>query len=138
MEESTFIELKESNLCSPEITDVIYDIDQIEGLIMVAVNWIEKGFDTVMDRMLFNFLYNYLKDGFNLLERLIEERDLKIRLIVEATTENINLITSIKYYDIRHLDNIRGNFGILNERAYMIYIFHKNSYKPEQSFFSNS
>ena len=138
MDESTFVKLKESEIRSPEITDVIYDISQIEGLTLAAINSAKKGFNAVWDKMLFKYHYNYLKAGFDLLERLIEERHLKIRLIVEATTENIDLINSIKYYDIRHLDNVRGNFGILDERAYMIYIFHKNSERPEQAFFSNS
>jgi hypothetical protein len=138
VEKSTFNELKKSNLYSPKITEVIYDVDQIEGLTLVAINSAKKGFDAVWDKILFDYHYNYLQNGFDLLEKLIEERKLKIRLIVESTIENIDLINLIKYYEIRHLDNIRGIFGILDKRAYMIYIFHKSIQKPNQAFFSNS
>ena len=57
---------------------------------------------------------------------------------MEATRDNIEPINSIKYYEIKHLDNVRGNFGILDERAYMIFIFLKDDDKPEQALFSNS
>ena len=107
----------------PEVTDVIYDINQLTELIFNALNSTQKGFNSVWDKTLFKFHYKYLNHGFSLLERLIEERNLKIRLIVEATRDNIEPINSIKYYEIKHLDNVRGNFGILDERAYMIFIF---------------
>jgi hypothetical protein len=82
VDKSTFNELKKSNLYSPKITEVIYDVDQIEGLTLVAINSAKKGFDAVWDKILFDYHYNYLQNGFDLLEKLIEERKLKIRLIV--------------------------------------------------------
>jgi hypothetical protein len=122
VEESTFRELMESKHQSPEITDVIYDFNQLEELTLDSVNVVEKGFDTVWDKIMLNYHFKYLQNGFKLLEKLIEERHLKVRLIVDATGENIHLINSIKYYDIRHLDNVKGNFGILDgRRTYMIY-----------------
>ena len=72
------------------------------------------------------------------MEKLIEERGLRIRLIVETTPENKEFINNIKYYEIRHLDNIRTNFGIMDERDYMLWAFHEDGQKPEQAFFSNS
>lgn len=138
MEESTFKELMESKHYSPEITDVIYDFNQLEELTLDSVKVVEKGFDTVWDKTMLNYHFKYLQNGFKLLEKIIEERHLKVRLIVDATAENIHLINSIKYYDIRHLDNVKGNFGILDGRTYMIYFFNKDTEKPEQGFFSNS
>ena len=38
--------------------------------------------------------------------------------------ENVDLINSIKYYDIRHIDNLRGNLQFLIIRADMVQIFH--------------
>ena len=138
MEDSTLTELKESKHRSPEITDVIYDFNQLEELTLDSVNVVEKGFDTVWDKTMFNYHFTYLQDGFKLLHKLIEERHLRVRLIVDATAENIEQINSIESYDIRHLDNVRGNFGILDGRTYMIYFFNKDTEKPEQGFFSNS
>ncbi len=138
MEDSTLTELKESKHRSPEITDVIYDFNQLEELTLDSVNVVEKGFDTIWDKTMFNYHFTYLQDGFKLLQKLIEERHLRVRLIVDATAENIEQVNSIKNYDIRHLDNVKGNFGILDGRTYMIYFFNKDTEKPEQGFFSNS
>ena len=138
MDDLTFRQLIKSDHLFPEVTDVIYDINQLTELIFNALNSTQKGFNSVWDKTLFKFHYKYLNHGFSLLERLIEERNLKIRLIVEATRDNIEPINSIKYYEIKHLDNVRGNFGILDERAYMIFIFLKDDDKPEQALFSNS
>ncbi|MGI0031614.1 MAG: hypothetical protein ACRD80_08515, partial [Nitrososphaeraceae archaeon] len=138
MDDSTLIELKKSKHRSPEITDVVYDINQFQELVLDSINVVEKGFDVIWDKTVFNFHFTYLQDGFKQLETLIEEKHLRVRLIVEATQENINQINSIKYYDVRHIDNLRGNFGILDGRTYMIYFFNQDTEKPEQGFFSNS
>jgi hypothetical protein len=138
LNDSTLIELKKSKHRSPEITDVVYDINQFQELVLDSINVVEKGFDVIWDKTVFNFHFTYLQDGFKQLETLIEEKHLRVRLIVEATQENINQINSIKYYDVRHIDKLKGNFGILDGRTYMIYFFNQDTEKPEQGFFSNS
>lgn len=87
---------------------------------------------------MFNFHFNHLHDGYEAMERLIDEKNLKIRLIVEAVPKNIEQINSITNYEIRHLDDIKSNFGILGGRAYVVSIFNQGSTKPQQAFFSNS
>ena len=57
---------------------------------------------------------------------------------METTPDNIDFINSLSYSEIRHLHNLRGNFGIFDERAYMVKIFHKDTEKPIQAFWSNS
>ncbi len=138
LDDSTYQELKKSKFYHPEVTEVIYDINQLEGMIAGAINVVESGFDMVWDKMMFNFHFNHLHEGYEAMERLIDEKNLKIRLIVEAIPENIDQINSISNYEIRHLDDIRSNFGILDNRAYVVSIFHKGSTKPQQAFFSNS
>lgn len=138
MEDATFKQLIESGQSFPEVTDVIYDANQMEKLILNSVDVVNIGFDTIWDKKIFNFHFNYLREGFDILEKVIEERCLRIRLIVETTHENIEFINNIKYYEIRHLDSIRTNFGIMDERAYMLWVFHEDGQKPEQAFFSNS
>ena len=103
-----------------------------------SVEVARKGFDIIWDKMMFDFKHKFLNQGFDILEKQIEEITLKIRLIVETTHENIDVISAINYYDIRHLDNMHGNFEIMDKRTYMIYIFHKDIQKPEQAFFCNS
>jgi hypothetical protein len=138
LDDSTYQQLRNSKFYHPEVTEVIYDINQLEGMIAGAINVVEKGFDMVWDKMMFNFHFNHLHEGYEAMERLIDEKNLKIRLIVEAIPENIDQINSITNYEIRHLEDIRSNFGILDNRAYVVSIFHKGSTKPQQAFFSNS
>lgn len=66
------------------------------------------------------------------------ERKAKFRLIVEVTKENKESVKSLKHHEIRHIDSIRSNFAILDERAYMVQIFHKEDEPPSQAYFSNS
>lgn len=138
MDDLTFQQLKKSKFYHPEVTEVIHDVNQLEGVIAGAINVAEKGFDMVWDRMMFNFHFNHLHEGYEAMERLIDEKNLKIRLIVEAIPENIEQINSITNYEIRHLDDIKSNFGILDGRAYVVSIFNQGSTKPQQAFFSNS
>ena len=138
MDDLTYQELKQSKFYHPEVTEVIHEIDQLEGMIAGAINVVEKGFDMVWDKMMFNFHFHHLHEGYEAMERLIDEKNLKIRLIVEAIPENIEQINSIANYEIRHLDDIKSNFGILDGRAYVVSIFNQGSTKPQQAFFSNS
>jgi hypothetical protein len=138
MDDLTYQQLKKSKFYHPEVTEVIHEINQLEGMITGAINVVEKGFDMVWDRMMFNFHFHHLHEGYKVMERLINEKNLKIRLIVEAIPENIEQINSITNYEIRHLDDIKSNFGILDGRGYVVSIFNQGSTKPQQAFFSNS
>lgn len=86
---------QESKFYHPEVTEVIYDINQLERMIAGAINVVEKGFDMIWDKMMFDFHFNHLHEGYEAMERLIDEKNLKIRLIVEAIPENIDQINSI-------------------------------------------
>ena len=90
LDDSTLIELKKSKHRFPEITDVVYDINQFQELVLDSINVVEKGFNVIWDKTVFNFHFTYLQDGFKQLETLIEEKHLRVRLIIEATQENIN------------------------------------------------
>ena len=137
VDDSTFKQLKESNHYFPEVTEVIYDSDKMLEMGSVALKSIVRGFDIVWDRLMFTFVWKYFKDGMMLAENQARNKGIKFRLIVEITKENVDLINSIKYYDIRHIDNLRGNFAIFDNRAYMVQIFHDEKDQPVQALFSN-
>ena len=71
-------------------------------------------------------------------EKLVKEKGIRLRLIVEATKENIDFINSIRSHEIRCLSEINGNFGIFDNRAYMVYIYHTKSDRLDQTLWSNS
>jgi hypothetical protein len=138
MDDLTFRQLKESKYYHPEITDVILDHNQMLEMVLDAISITEKGYDTVIDSVMFNFLLKYFKHGIDLIDKRIEEKGIKMRMIVDANKENIDFLNAIKFYDIRHIDGIRGNFGIFDNRAYMVFIFHKESEQPDQTLWSNN
>lgn len=103
-----------------------------------SMNIAEKGFDSVWDARMFSFIWKYVQDGISLIEYKTQEKGIKLRVIIEVTKENIDSIKSLKYHEIRHLNGIRGNFGIFDNRAYMVFIFHQENEQPDQTLWSNS
>jgi hypothetical protein len=131
-------QLKQSNFYFPEITDIVYDSNKTLEIINDWINITEKGFDTLWDSMMFNFLMKYCKEGIFKAKEQIKDKGIKIRMITETTKENIEFIDSLNCPNMKHLDDIRGNFGIFDKRAYMVYIFHKQNEKPDQTLWNNS
>ena len=138
MDKSTFKQLKESNGRHPEVTEVIFEPEMMSELGLVALNNIEKVFDVVWDKTMLDFIWNFFRVGLNLAEKMAREKKVKFRLIVEVTKENKELIKSLKNHEIRHVDSIRSNFAIFDERAYMVQIFQKEDEPPSQAYFSNT
>jgi hypothetical protein len=98
----------------------------------------EKGHNTVWDSAIFDSAYKYFQDGFRVVEKQIENNEIVLNLIIEATSENIDRASSLTFPNLRHVDNLRGNMAVYDERAYMVYMFHQNSDLPDQTLFSNS
>lgn len=138
MDITTFRQLKESRYHNPVITEVMFDYDMMLEMVFHSMTIIEKGYDTVWDANVFNFITNYFQEGMEYVEGLITQNKINIRLIVEATLENIDSIETLKQYEIKCLDDIKGNFGIFDNRAYMVCIFHTGNDKPDQTLWSNS
>ncbi|CAN5602088.1 hypothetical protein BH23THE1_BH23THE1_27810 [soil metagenome] len=138
MDDLKFRQLKESKYHYPILTEVMFDYDMMLEMVFHSMTIIEKGYDTVWDANVFNFIRKYFPEGMEYIEKLIKQNGIRIRLIVEATLENIDAIDLLKYYEIRCLDDIKGNFGIFDNRAYMACIFHRDSDKPDQTLWSNS
>lgn len=138
MDDSAFQELKESKYHHPILTEVMFDYNMMLEMVYHSMTIIERGYDTVWDSNMLYFTRNYFGDGMKYVEKLIKEKGIKVRIVIEATKENIDYVNSLKHYDIRCLDNLKGNFGIFDNRAYMVYIFHRDSDKPDQTLWSNS
>jgi two-component system sensor histidine kinase VicK len=66
------------------------------------------------------------------------DRGVKVRLVTEITKENINYCKEImKFSEIRHLEGVKGNFGIIDEREYSMHIIHQELQAPTQMIYSN-
>lgn len=138
VDESVLKQLKESKYYHPEITDVIHDFDTMSEIAVDSFLIVEKGYDTVWDSSMFNHAWLTFREGLQLLEKQMKEKGVVTRLIVEATKDNIDNLISLNGFVVRHLDDIKGNFGIFDNRAYMVYIFNKGSEVSYQTLWSNS
>ena len=138
VDDSTYRLLQKSRYHNPEVTEIIFDSDKMLEMGLVAINSCVLGFDIVWDKVWFNFLWKYFKEGIHLAEKHASEKKVKLRLIVEITQENMDSIKTISYHEIRYFDNIRSNFAVLDNRAYMVQIFYKENEPPAQALFSNT
>ncbi|WP_458719711.1 hypothetical protein [Candidatus Nitrosocosmicus sp. R] len=138
MDESTVDQLIESNFLNPVITDIISDPYSMYELVRRGLPLTEQGHLTVWDPPIFDSAWKYFQDGTKVVEKQIENGEIELNLIVETTKENIDRVNSLKFPNIRHVDNLRGNMGITDQKAYMVYLFHQKSDLPDQTLFSNS
>ena len=138
MDDSTFKQLKESKYYHPEITEVIFDSNVMLTIASDSAKLVQVGYDMLWDTIMLEFIRNYYAEGTKFVEQQSKEKGIKLRLIVEITKNNKDFINSLEYHEVRHLDGIRSNIGIFDNRAYMVAIFHKESIQPDQIFFSNS
>ena len=54
----------------------------------------------------------------------MREKGIKCRLLTQVNLENLEFLGSLTFLEIRHLEGLRGNFGIYDERGYMAFILH--------------
>ncbi len=138
VDESTVNQLIASNFRNPVVTDIISDPHSMYEIVRRGLPFTEKGHNTVWDSAIFDSAYKYFQDGFRVVEKQIENKEIVLNLIIETTPENIDRASSLIFPNLRHVDNLRGNMAIYDERAYMVYIFHQNNDLPDQTLFSNS
>ena len=65
-------------------------------------------------------------------------RGIKIRLITDVTKENVEYCKELlKVCEIRQIEGIKGNFGIIDESEYVIHLISKELEAPSQIIYSN-
>ena len=138
MDEITLKQLKESNYYYPVITDVINDYKIVLEIVVDGINQCEIGYNTVWDAEMCKWASKYFVEGLDLVKQKVEEKGIKCRLITEVNLENLDFLSSLTFLEIRHLEGLRGNFGIYDERGYMAHILHKENDESLQTYISTS
>ncbi|WP_458744638.1 hypothetical protein [Candidatus Nitrosocosmicus sp. T] len=138
MDEITLKQLKESNYYHPVITDVINDYKIVLEITMDGINSCEIGFNTVWDAEMCKWASKYFVEGLGLVKQRVQEKGIRCRLITQVNIENLGFLNPLTFLEIRHLEGLRGNFGIYDERGYMAFILHKENDESLQTYFSNS
>jgi len=115
VEEITLKRLKESNYYHPVITDVIQDYKIMLEITIDGLNSTEIGYNTVWDAEMCKWASRYFVEGLELVKQKVKEKGIKCRLITEVNTENEGFLNTLPFLEIRHLEGLRGNFGIREE-----------------------
>ena len=140
MDHLLFNQLRESGFRSPEISDIVYDQDQFLELIHIGITKWEKTACAYWDAEICKWASKYYVETLELIrQRMAKEKGLSGKLLVDANSETIDFLKTLDFLEIRHLEGLRGNFGLYDERLYTVVIMQdKDNARLLQSFFSNS
>ncbi len=138
MDEKTLKQLKDSNYHHPVITDVINDYKIVLEIVVDGINQCEIGYNTVWDAEMCKWASKYFVEGLDLVKQKVEEKGIRCRLITQVNLENLDFLNPLTFLEIRHLEGLRGNFGIYDERGYMAHILHKENDESLQTYISTS
>jgi hypothetical protein len=134
----TLKQLKESNYYYPVITDVIQDYKIMLEITIDGLNSTELGYNTVWDAEMCKWASKYFVEGLELVRQRVKDKSIKCRLITDVNLENKGFLDTLLFLEIRHLEGLRGNFGIRDEMGYMALILNKQNDESVQTYFSNS
>jgi hypothetical protein len=134
-----FNQLRASNFRSPEISDVVHDQNQVLEILFTGIDKCEKSASAYWDAEICKWASKYYVDALELIkQKMMVERGVYCKLLVDANNENIDFLKTLDFLEIRHLEGLRGNFGLYDERLYMVVIMQGKDDKLVQTFFSNS
>jgi hypothetical protein len=94
VDESTVNQLIASNFRNPVVTDIISDPQSMYEIVRRGLPFTEKGHNTVWDSAIFDSAYKYFQDGFKVVEKQIENKEIVLNLIIETTPKNIDKASS--------------------------------------------
>ncbi|WP_458720791.1 hypothetical protein [Candidatus Nitrosocosmicus sp. R] len=135
-----FNQLMESNFKSPEISDVVFDQNQVLEILYAGTDRCEKSACAYWDAEICKWAAKYYVETLEFIkQKMVKERGISCKLLVDANSENIDFLKTLDFLEIRHLEGLRGNFGLYDERLYMVVIMQdKDNDRLLQTFFSNS
>lgn len=138
MDIKTYNQLKESNFCYPEVSEVISDNDFVRKIVYDSTFSAKKSFRVVHDTKMLDFLLKTFQDGLEYTRQHMKQRGVKMRMITEATKENVFMMNNFTPVEKRHLGGLRGNFGIVDSRLYVDILQAEVKPFAQKVFFSNS
>src|SRR5918996_2015669 len=109
----------ESGIMLPERTEIITGADNILRLTLESIPHTRESMDNCIDSnapasfVLFEPMWNHIK------EITSPKRGVRFRFITEITKDNLPYCKEMaKILELRHLDGIKGNLGIMDGREY--------------------
>ncbi|MGC2596851.1 MAG: hypothetical protein WA395_01805 [Nitrososphaeraceae archaeon] len=102
----------------PEKTEVLYDPNEIVRRVIESCHTVKYTMDCCVDT---NGLSIFVIPNHLVTQAYIDmkNRGVKLRFISEITKDNLSYCKELmKIGEVRHLDEVKGNFGIADERLY--------------------
>lgn len=62
----------------------MFDYNMMLEMVYHSMTIIEKGYDTVWDSNMLNFITTYFSEGSKFMEKLIQEKGIKLRIIIQT------------------------------------------------------
>ena len=133
-----FRKLKESKYRFPVTTTIVTNPDIVLAIYLDSLNLPINELNIVWDeRMLIHIMKNYREIIFHV-EKLCKQKGIKFRVIVELNEDIDCFLISLRYCDIRHLDNIPESFQISDNRICIMPSFNTLDEQINQILWSNS
>ena len=134
----SFRKLKESKYKSPLTTTIVNNPDILLAIYLDSLFLPLNEISIVWDkRMLGHILRGYREIIYHV-EKLSKQKGIKIRIIVESSENSVYFLTSLRYCDIRCLNNIQDNFQISDNRICIMPLFNPLDKEPDRILLSNS
>lgn len=101
----------------PERTKIIYGSDRIRVWTAEFISKIKETFDSCMDANTPEILFE--NEDLRSAYLLLRDRGIRLRCITEITQDNLSYCKQLmRIADVRHLDRLKGTFGIADKKKY--------------------
>jgi hypothetical protein len=114
---------------NPDILLAIYLDSLILPLNELSIVW---------DKRMFGHILKGYREIIHHVEKLSKQKGIKFRVIVESSENSVYFLTSLRYCDIRCLNDIQDNFQISDNRICIKPLFNPRDKKPDRILWSNS
>jgi hypothetical protein len=131
MDDIVFQQLKESRFQYPEITQVIFAPEKMFEIGLFALTNVKYRFDIVWDRLMFDFVWTYFREGIDLAEKQAKESNVKFRLITEVTKEKA--INPVQIGCLNKLGRL-GEMILISDSKYVLQVRYDKDNKMIASF----
>jgi hypothetical protein len=131
MDDIVFQQLKESRFQYPEITQVIFAPEKMFEIGLFALTNVKYRFDIVWDRLMFDFVWTYFREGIDPAEKQAKESNVKFRLITEVTKEKA--INPVQIGCLNKLCRL-GEMILISDSKYVLQVRYDKDNKMIASF----
>ena len=134
----SFRKLKESTYKFPLMTTIVNNPDILLAIYLDSLILPLNELSIVWDKRMFGHILKGYREIIHHVEKLSKQKGIKFRVIVESSENSVYFLTSLRYCDIRCLNDIQDNFQISDNRICIKPLFNPLNKDPDRILWSNS